>query len=56
MLDAKTGQKVDKGRPLARLYTTTPKLFAQAEKELLGAYSFGPEKPEAIPLILDTIL
>jgi pyrimidine-nucleoside phosphorylase len=55
MLDVKTGQKVEKDEPIARLYTTRPELFAGAEKELLGAYSFGAKKPEKIPLILDTI-
>jgi pyrimidine-nucleoside phosphorylase len=55
MLDVKTGERVEKGQNIARLYTTNPALFAGAEKELLAAYSFGDEKPESIPLILDRI-
>lgn len=55
ILEAKTGDKVRAGDVLARLYSTKPELFAEAEAELLSAYSFGPKKPELPPLVLATL-
>jgi pyrimidine-nucleoside phosphorylase len=55
ILEAKTGDKVRAGDVIARLYSTKPELFAEAEAELLSAYSFGPKKPELPPLVLATL-
>jgi pyrimidine-nucleoside phosphorylase len=55
MLEAKTGDHVEAGQPIARLYTTKSELFPPAEAELLQSYSFGPEKPLEIPLVLGVL-
>jgi pyrimidine-nucleoside phosphorylase len=55
MLEAKTGDKVVAGQPIARLYATNGALFAAAEAELAGAYCYGAAPPPAIPLVLDRI-
>jgi pyrimidine-nucleoside phosphorylase len=55
MLDAKTGDRVKKGQPVARLYASRAELFEKAEEELLSAYTFGRREPRAYPVIFDVI-
>ncbi len=52
---AKTGDRIEKGQPLAILYAEREGLFEAAEAKLLGATTFGDTAPEARPLILDEI-
>jgi pyrimidine-nucleoside phosphorylase len=52
---AKTGDKVQKGEPIATLYSEREDRFALAEERLLKATQIGATAPEAIPLILDVV-
>ena len=51
----KTGDRVEKGEPAAIFYASNDFLFAEAEKVYDMALSYGETKPEARPLILDTV-
>ena len=52
ILHKKAGDKVEKGEPLATLYTEDEAKFDAAEKMFLEAYHFYQEQPKKIPLIL----
>ena len=52
ILHKKVGDKVEKGEPLATLYTEDEAKFDAAEKMFLEAYHFCQEQPKKIPLIL----
>jgi len=51
----KTGDFVQKGDVLAMCYTSDEKKIKAAEKQYLEALTFGKEKPEEKPLVLDVI-
>ena len=52
---AKTGDKIEKGDPIATLYSGNKDRFAAAEERLLKATQIGATAPESIPLILDVV-
>ncbi len=54
-LHAKTGDPIQKGQPIATLYSQTETGFEAAEKRLLEATRFGDTAPDKMPLILDVI-
>ncbi len=54
-LCAKTGDYVEKGQPIARLYSSEESRFAAAEARLLAATRLGKEPPKSEPLILDVV-
>ncbi len=49
------GQYVEKGEPIARLYTSEEKRLAPAEEKLLAAIGFCAQKPEEPPLVYEVI-
>lgn len=51
VLAAKAGTFVEKGEPLAVIHAASESAAREAEKELLGAYSFSDEKPQLPPFI-----
>jgi len=51
----KTGDYVEKGEPIAKLYSGNKERFAVAEERLLKATQIGAIAPEKIPLILDVV-
>ncbi len=51
----KTGDYVEKGEPIAKLYSGNKERFAVAEERLLKATQMGATAPEKIPLILDVV-
>ena len=55
LLKAKTGDRLAKGDPLAVLYVNDSQNLSSAKERLLAAYTLGPRKPRAIPLIRKTI-
>ncbi len=55
LLHAKTGDPVQKGQPIATLYSQTETGFAAAEKRFLEATHIGQTAPKPTPLILDVI-
>ncbi len=52
ILHKKAGDKVEKGEPLATLYTEDEAKFEAAEKMFLSAYEYSSEQPKKVPLIL----
>ena len=54
-LIAKTGDYVEKGSPIATLYSGREDRFAAAEERLLKATQMGATAPDAIPLIWDVV-
>ena len=52
---AKTGDYVEKGTPIATLYSGREDRFAVAEERLLKATKMGATAPEQVPLILDVV-
>ena len=56
LLKAKTGDYVNEGAALAVFYTSDKKRLEDAKNVFLSALTFGPEAPEARPLILDRVL
>ena len=56
VLACKTGDRVQKGQVLARLYTNQPDQMADAKQVLLDAYTLSDQKPQLPPLVYDTIL
>lgn len=55
LLHAKTGDKVQKGQPLATLIANDCNLFDQSAKTLLDAITFGDEKPAEHRAVLKII-
>ena len=56
VLERKTGDYLQKGEPIARLYSNLDSDAREAaELRLLGALSFSEEKPVARPLVLGTV-
>ncbi|MGB9757535.1 MAG: thymidine phosphorylase [Candidatus Bipolaricaulaceae bacterium] len=53
---AKTGDKVEKGEPLARLHVGRPDRLLEAKKLVESAFLIGPTPPPPSPLILDRIV
>jgi pyrimidine-nucleoside phosphorylase len=51
----KTGAKVEKGQPLARLHVGRPDRLPEARKIVETAFIIGPTPPAPSPLILDRI-
>lgn len=51
VLEKKTGDYVEKGEVLARLYASKEELFEAAEQRYLAALKFAQEAPEEEPLI-----
>lgn len=51
----KTGEQVQKGEPIAELFTASAKGFEAAEKCFLQALCFGDQPPRLLPLIMDRI-
>ena len=51
MLLKKTGDPVEKGEPLARMYTSDPERFAKAEEVYVQAVRTGQEAPAPVPLV-----
>lgn len=51
VLHAKTGQWVEKGAPLATVYTNRPDALASAQERLLAAFKIEGEAPVKRPLI-----
>jgi pyrimidine-nucleoside phosphorylase len=54
-LKVKRGEWVDKGMPLATLYTNAPGRLAEAVAMLESAYRIGPDKPAERPLIFGKV-
>ncbi len=54
-LQAKRGDFVKKGDPIALLYANKKECFAGAEERLLAATKIGKEAPQSAPLILDVV-
>ena len=52
---AKRGDRVAAGQPLARVGAATPSSLAAAVSRVSGAIVVGPDAPEAVPLLLETI-
>ncbi len=55
LLLKKTGDYVQKGEPIAELFTATVEGFGAAEQCFLNALTIGEESPHMLPLILDRI-
>ena len=55
LVNRKTGDPVEKGQVLARLYTNDPASTGPAAQRYLEALTIGPEPPEANALIFDII-
>ncbi len=55
ILHKNKGDRVEKGEPIATLYAANEAKCDQAEKVLLGAFSFGEIEPEGHPLVLARI-
>ncbi len=55
LLKKKTGDFVEKGEPVAYLFSNDPSRFENAAQILLSATTFGPTMPEDEPLIYDII-
>ena len=53
--DLKIGDRVEPGQPLATVFCRTPDQFAAVREKLSSAYSLSADRPEPIPLILDSI-
>ena len=54
-LQAKTGDFVNEGDPIAILYSGKEERFAAAEAKLLEATKIGKDKPKEEPLVLDIV-
>ena len=54
-LQAKTGDYVKEGDPIATLYSGKENGFAAAEERLLSATRFADEAPKSAPLVLDVV-
>ncbi len=54
-LHVKTGDFVEKGSPIATLYTSDERRLSDAESRLLGSTVIGLEKPMSRPLILQIV-
>ena len=54
-LCAKTGDYVEKGAPLAILYSGREDRFATATERILKATQIGKEEPKKVPLILEVV-
>ncbi|MBR2442201.1 MAG: pyrimidine-nucleoside phosphorylase [Clostridia bacterium] len=54
-LQAKTGDFVNEGDPIAILYSEKEERFAAAEAKLLEATKIGENKPKEEPLVLDIV-
>lgn len=55
ILQKKTGDFAEEGETIATLYANDPAKFAEAERILLAATSFGPTMPDKTPLIYDIV-
>lgn len=55
ILRKKTGEHVNKGEPLAKLHTNKPEQVETAKALLREAFTLGPEKPIARPLVTHVI-
>lgn len=51
----KTGEQVQKGEPIAELFTASAENFDGAEQCFLSALTIGNQPPKRLPLILDRI-
>ncbi len=51
----KTGEQVQKGEPIAELFTASAENFDGAERCFLNALTVGEQPPKMLPLILDRI-
>lgn len=49
---AKVGDEVEEGSPLARLHVGRPERVPEATRLVAGAYTIGPARPKARPLVL----
>jgi pyrimidine-nucleoside phosphorylase len=54
-LEAKTGEKVEKGQPLARFHFNDPARWKAQEESLASAWSIDDAAPPAQPLVLERI-
>jgi pyrimidine-nucleoside phosphorylase len=54
-LEAKTGEKVEKGQPLARVHFNDPARWKAQEESLASAWSIDDAAPPAQPLVLERI-
>ncbi len=55
VLHAKTGERIEKGEPLAVLYSSDATTFAKAEELLLNTTRISDTPPQPRPLIFDVI-
>ena len=55
LLLKKTGEQVQKGEPIAELFTASAESFEAAEQCFLKALTIGDEPPQMLPLVLDRI-
>ena len=55
ILLGKTGDKVEKGEVIARLYTNRENAVEKAEKAFLSAVTVSDNKPDEMPLVYDVI-
>ncbi|MBR2013747.1 MAG: pyrimidine-nucleoside phosphorylase [Clostridia bacterium] len=51
----KTGEQVQKGEPIAELFTASAESFDGAERCFLNSLTIGEQPPKMLPLILDRI-
>ncbi len=51
----KTGDYVNKGDVIATLYANDDSLFEKAEEQFLSSLTFGKERPETKPFIINTV-
>lgn len=51
----KTGEQVQKGEPIAALFTATAESFDAAEQCFFNALTIGDQPPRMLPLVLDRI-
>lgn len=56
VLCKKTGDKIEKGETLAKMYSSTVSDFSSAEKLFLSAIHFSKNEPKISPLIIDTVI
>ena len=54
-VEKKTGDYVKKGDVIAKVYTNDEKAVKKAEEDYMEAIKIGISKPEAVPVILETI-
>jgi pyrimidine-nucleoside phosphorylase len=55
VLDAKRGDRVAEGEPLAEIHAATEAAADEAAPELLAAYTIGDEPPPERPVVLDVL-